>query len=75
MKPLTQLFNPIPRKSGIQQRRENIEDLFKTSIYRRPVIVKIYDKVHRVTKRTQKEIDKCHSEAKSRTRQLLNMLS
>lgn len=67
MKPLSKLFNPIPRKSGIQQRRENINELFISTIYRRPIITKIYDKVNRVTKD--------HDKAKSRTRQLLNMLS
>jgi hypothetical protein len=64
---LTKLLNPQPRKSSISQRRENIDELFTTTIYRRPVITKIYDKVNRVVKD--------HSKAKSRTRQILNILS
>jgi hypothetical protein len=62
---MTKLFKP--RKSGIAKRRENINELFTTTIHRRPVIVKIYDKVNRATKD--------HDKAKVRTRHILNLLS
>jgi hypothetical protein len=63
----TFFLSPRTKKSGITKRRENIDELFLTTIYRRPIITKIYDKTMRILND--------HDKAKERTRALLNRLS
>lgn len=67
MKSLTDLFNPPPKKSGITKRRENIEDIFSTSIYSKDLVKNIYNCVYKIV------VD--HDKAKEETRAIFNRIS
>lgn len=74
MKPLTQLLNPSHRISGKDLRNQNIITIFKTSIYGKPLILKVYTRFHNASIKRMSGVENCHRWANVKTKELLNEL-